>query len=156
MLKLVGAGMVVVAGSLAGMQVGKNFARRPVEIRALMGALLLLQTEVVYALAPLGEALVRVAERADPAVAPLFREAAACLRGEPGCTGAQALEAAVAASAPRLSLREEDFAVLQDLGAALGASDREDQTRHFNLALERLRAAVATAETEARRYARLY
>lgn len=156
MLKLLGAGMVVLAGGLAGMQAGRSYARRPVEIRALMGALLLLQTEIGYALAPLGEALERVAARADPAVAPLFARAAAFLRENPGATGAEALAAAVGAASPKLSLREEDFAALRDLGAALGNSDREDQVRHLSLALERLRVAGAAAEADARRYVRLW
>lgn len=138
------------------MHAGSSYTRRPREIRALMGALLLLQAEIGYAVAPLGEALWRVAARADPAVAPLFRRAAAYLAENPGCTAAEALQEAVAAASPVLALRQEDLDALRDLGAALGNSDRDDQVGHISLALERLRATATAAEADACRYARLY
>ena len=156
MLKALGAGMVVLAGSLAGFQIGDLYKRRPRELKALAGALLLLQTEISYAAVPLGEALITVARRAGAEVAPFFRAAAAHLDAGAGLTAAEAWERAVDGVAPAMALREEDFGTLRDLGAALGSSDREDQVRHIALALERLKAAVASAEEDARRYVRLY
>ncbi|MEW6193326.1 MAG: stage III sporulation protein SpoIIIAB [Bacillota bacterium] len=156
MLKTLGAGMVILAGSLAGFRVGELYARRPRELKALVGALQLLQTQIGYAATPLREALLAVAEQASSRVMPFFRSAARHLDVQGGYTAAEAWEKAIQDVAAGMALREEDFGVLRDLGAALGSSDREDQVRHIGLALERLKAAAASADEDARRYVRLY
>lgn len=156
MLKIVGAAMLILAGSFSGAEIGRLYAARPIELKALMGALLLLQSEISYAARPLGEALSAVAERADPKVAPFFRFAAQYLCSALGSTAAEAWDKAISEISSRSSLREEDLDILRDLSAALGNSDREDQTKHISLALERLRASAVMAEEDARRYVRLY
>lgn len=156
MLKALGAGMVILAGSLAGFQAGELYARRPRELKALVGALQLLQTQIGYAATPLQEALFAVAEQASPEAKPFFRSAACHLDVRSGCTAAEAWEKAIQDVAAGTALREEDFGVLRNLGVALGSSDREDQVRHIGLALERLKAAAALADEDARQYVRLY
>ncbi|RJX18885.1 MAG: stage III sporulation protein AB [Ammonifex sp.] len=156
MLKTVGAAAVLFAGGATGAEIGRLYSRRPREIKALMGALLLLQTQISYVAAPLGEALSVVALRADPKVEAFFSHAAGYLNASCGLTAAEAWDKAVAEVFPDSSLREEDLDVLRDLSAALGNSDREDQALHISLALERLKALAVAAEEDARRFVRLY
>lgn len=156
MLKTIGAALVVLTGSIAGMQLAGFYARRPRELKSMMAALLLLKTEIDYAATPLPEALNEVARRADPAVSPLFNAAASYLNKVHGSTAAEAWSKALAEAGCTLALREEDVETLRDLGAALGNSCREDQKQHISLTIERLRTASASAETDAARYVRLY
>jgi len=155
-LKVIGAAMVVLAGGIAGMQLAKYYARRPRELKSMMGALLLLKTEIGYAATPLPEALTVIAKRADPAVSHFFHTAAAYLHNVPGATAVDAWSRALAEAGRTMALREEDVETLQDLGASLGGSCREEQVRHIALAIERLKASAASAETDAGRYVRLY
>jgi stage III sporulation protein AB len=156
MLKIVGAAVVLFAGGATGAELGRLYSRRPREVKALMGALLLLRTQISYVAAPLGEALSVVALRADPRVAAFFGRAAGHLEGSGGLTAAEAWDKALGELTPDSSLREEDLDVLRDLSTALGNSDREDQALHISLALERLSTLAAKAEEDARRFVRLY
>ncbi|MEW6172688.1 MAG: stage III sporulation protein AB [Bacillota bacterium] len=156
MLKAIGAAMVVVAGSLCGNAVGGLYSRRPRELKAMMGALLLLKTEISCIASPLGEAFMAVAKRADPRVAPFFDRAGAYLNTASGFTAAEAWDKAVMEVYSSSALREEDLDILRDLSAALGNSDRENQAQHISLALDRLKAAAVLAEEDACRYVRLY
>lgn len=156
MLKAIGAVMVILASSVAGMQLGGVYARRPRELRSMMGALLMLKTEIGYAATPLPEALTAIAKRADPAVSPFFGAAAHYLDNVHGATASEAWSRALAEAGCTMALREEDVETLRDLGASLGGSCREDQMRHISLAMERLKAAAVSAEIDAGRYVRLY
>ncbi|MEW6182948.1 MAG: stage III sporulation protein AB [Bacillota bacterium] len=156
MLKTLGAVMVLASGSLCGNAVGGLYSRRPRELKAMMGALLLLKTEIGCIAAPLGEAFAAVARRADQRVAPFFDRAGAHINSTGGLTAAEAWERAVIEASPSSALREEDLDILRDLSAALGNSDRENQAQHVSLAIERLKAAAVLAEEDAGRYVRLY
>lgn len=156
MLKMIGAAMVLLAGTAAGMQLAGVYARRPRELKSMMAAMLLLKSEIDYAAAPLSEALTEVSRKADPAVSPLFSAAALYLNSLHGATAGEAWSRALAEAGRALALREEDLETLRDLGAALGNSCREDQVQHISLAVERLKAAAVSAEADACRYVRLY
>ncbi|MEW6447038.1 MAG: stage III sporulation protein SpoIIIAB [Bacillota bacterium] len=153
---MIGALIVVFAGTVTGMQLGGFYARRPRELKSLTAALLLLKTEISYAATPLPEALTEVARRADPAVSPFFNAAAFHLKNFQGTTAARAWSEALAETGHTLALREEDAEVLRALGTALGNSCREEQAQHISLAIERIKAAATSAEADAVRYERLY
>jgi len=156
MLRMIGAGLLILAGILAGRRAGSLYARRPRELAGLIGALLLLQTEIAYAATPLAEALRAVAHRANPQVAGIFAKGASRLKASPGLTGAEVLVEVVKEIEPSMALKKEDWDTFRDLAAGLGNSDREDQQRYLTVAIERLKAAARLAEEDARRYAQLY
>lgn len=156
MLKAIGALCIIAAAGSYGMVVAQGFARRPQELREAQAALSMLETEISYGVTPLKEALETVGRRCDGALGGLFTRAAEALAARDGMTAGEAWERSLVRYSARAPLRPEDLAALRSLGAVLGNSDREDQTRHLRLAAERLKILAARAEDEARRNVRLW
>lgn len=156
MLKLIGAVVLFLACGCFGLSKAAGYLRRPVELRAIRAALMMLETEIVYGATVLPEALSRVARRCDRSVAPLFRLAAEELKSMSGVTAGEAWEKALHSYYPGTSLAPQDLAILRDLGASLGVSDRNDQRRHLSLAAGQIGAGSAAAESEAQKNAKLW
>lgn len=156
MFKLIGAVVLVAAGGAAGMLVARDYARRPVEIRSLISAVQMLETEIIYAATPLGEAMERVACASDGIVAGFFREASRSLNSGEGTTAGEAWEKALAGFYGHSSLTAGDSAILKNLGRALGRSGRTDQEKHLKLACEQLKREMASAEEAAAKNTRMW
>jgi len=156
MLKLVGAAMVVAASGLSGLAVAGGYSRRPRELRWLRSALQMLETEVAYGATQLAEAMARVANRCDQAVAPLFSRTAAELSAMSGITAAEAWEKSLEGYYPGSALKPQDLSILRNLGSSLGISDRTDQIKHLRLAMEQISSEAAAAGEEAARNVKLW
>lgn len=155
MVKLAGAALIILAGGVAGMIRARDYTRRPRELKSLLAALQMLETEIIYTATPLGEALGRVAAAGGREVRPLFDGAAAELKCMTGCTAAEAWQNALAKCYPASALRESDLNILRNLGSALGISDRRDQSKHLRLASEQLKLEALKADEEAAKNVKL-
>ncbi|MDD3653713.1 MAG: stage III sporulation protein SpoIIIAB [Desulfotomaculaceae bacterium] len=156
MLKMIGAMLVVTASGFCGLSVAGNYQRRPRELRSLRAALQMLETEISYGATFLPEALRQVAGRCDQATAVLFSEAAAELSRMSGVTAAEAWDKALRKYYPRTALKPGDLAVLQNFGASLGISDRQDQIKHLHLAMEQIDNEAVIADDESARNVKLW
>ncbi|CCO08906.1 stage III sporulation protein SpoIIIAB [Desulforamulus hydrothermalis] len=156
MLKFIGAAAVLLSCTLMGLLVAGSYSRRPVEIRCLLNALQMLETEVTYGATPLPEALAAVAERCDPRVALLFNRAAQELLTMRGLTAREAWEAALREFYPGSALTNSERAILLELGNSLGISDRSDQVKHLVLAKEQLKLEQAKAEEASLKNSKVY
>lgn len=151
-MKIVGALFIIVAFGYIGMIVGKNFRRRPEELRTLQGSLQLLETEIVYGATPLPEAFERIARQFDNHVGEIFKLAKNNLWAEVGDIQ-RAWSKALNEQFQHLALTKKDLEVLQSLGRTLGISDRDDQKKHLRLAMEKLKVEEKNAAEEAQKYA---
>ncbi len=131
-----------------GRLIAANFARRTRQVAALGTGLRLLATEIDYGATPLPLALERVARSLDPPVADIFRFTAKDLQNKGETLTVEAWSQALTRVYPRTSLHDRELAILGDLGPALGVSGRQDQLRHLNLAIERVRMEETTARTQ--------
>ncbi|GAB6274718.1 MAG: stage III sporulation protein AB [Peptococcaceae bacterium] len=156
MLKIAGCLLIMSAGSFAGISLARNYARRPGELRSMVTALQMLETEISYTATPLPEALTRIAVRCDKAITPLFSRAGEELLAQTGCTAGEAWETALNKFYALSSTLPSDLAVLRNLGMVLGISDGEDQCKHLRLAREQLKREVITAEQQAAKYVKLW
>jgi stage III sporulation protein AB len=156
MLKLAGAVLIILAGGVAGMIRARDYTRRPRELKALLAALQMLETEIIYTATPLGEALDRVAAAGGREIRPLFSGAAAELKGMTGCTAAEAWQNSLSRCYPASSLRDSDLNILRNLGSALGISDRRDQSKHLRLASEQLKLEALKAEEDAAKNVKMW
>lgn len=152
-LKALGAGLVLASGLGMGLALAERYARRPAELAALRVALQVLVTEIDYGLTPLPAALRRAGLAAGGPVGQAIAEAGRRLAERRALTAREALEGALAAA--DLALSREDQGVLLALAAVLGASGRQDQLRHLNLALRRLELAEEEARRDGERRRRL-
>lgn len=156
MVKLLGASVLVLGSGLAGLTVGAGYTRRPRELKSLQTALKLLATEISYALSPLPEALANVAARSPREAAPLFAAAAAELAANSSAGAAQAWQKATALFGRQTSLTAADLALVNQLGQALGISDRDDQMSHLELVLRQIDLSIGEALEAAAKNAKLW
>lgn len=144
-LKLLAGGLVVFASSATGFAVARNYRERPRHLRALQSALLGLATEIAYGATPLPEAFARLGETTPTPVAGCFRAAAAALR-QAGVTAEEAWRQGLQRLQSESALLQTDLDILNQLGGLLGLSDRLDQERHLQLAVQQLSRAEVKAE----------
>ncbi|HZG76017.1 MAG TPA: stage III sporulation protein SpoIIIAB [Paenibacillus sp.] len=157
MLKWIGATMILAAGTAYGFAQASRYARRPKELRLLGAALGTLESEIVYGLSPLPEALKRVASATQPPISRLFEDAAermADARTER--TAGDCWKEAVHAAWPRTSLQGAEKSSLLALAPTLGMTDRDDQAKHLRLAIAQLRTEEETAREEQARYGKMW
>jgi len=147
---------VIGAGQFIGLGFAGQFRRRPEELRALQSALLLLETEITYTATPLPAALSGVAQRSLFPAREIFSFAAGRMQERKGVTASEAWNEAMVQIKERSALRETDWLILQQLGAALGASSAVEQEKHLRLAREQLRQEEELAEKERARCEPIY
>ncbi len=156
MVKLIGAVLILFSASMVGWQIGKYYACRPVQLRALILALQMLETEIVYGFTPLQRAFVKIGHRIQKEVGQLFVTAAELLVTEEASSVDVCLSKAISKTWSDTALRKEEKSVLSSLGQVLGASDREDQQKHLRLAITHLRGLEEEARAEQEKYERMY
>lgn len=136
-MKAVGA-ILLIAGSYAlGHAEARRRERRAGELSALVSALSLLESHIVYGRALLADALRHVGED-RPEVRRLFWEAARLL-GQ-GRTASSAWKEAVTRWGRASALVPSDLRPLEQLAGVLGLSSAEDQARHIRWAASQLEA----------------
>ncbi|CAM3788114.1 stage III sporulation protein SpoIIIAB [Cohnella lubricantis] len=155
MLKLIGAALVLFAGTMIGFAQGARFAERPRQIRHLLHALQRLETEIGYGQTPLPEALQRVAQAIPKPLSALFAQVASALRSGTGVTVRECWERTFADGWPSTSMRGGEREALLRLGATLGGSGKEDQLKHVRLAMLQLQAEETAAREEQQKYEKL-
>lgn len=145
MLKLLGAALILFAGTMVGFAQSFALARRPRQIRELIQALQRLETEIAYGFAPLHEALENAGRPLSPPVSRIFRSAGKRLNGSEPISVEESWLAAVEEGWPHTALRSGEREVFRQLASSLGVSDREDQRKHLMLAVSQLQAEEAAA-----------
>ncbi|MGI9951527.1 stage III sporulation protein SpoIIIAB [Moorellaceae bacterium AZ2] len=156
MLKLAGAGLVILSCGFLGLGLSQAYFTRPRELRTLSAGLKMLETEIVFTATPLPLALARISERLEEPVALLFRVTARLLQEERGLPAAEAWEQGLEVLRERSSLTPADLDILRVLGQGLGASGREDQAKNLELARQHLHRQLAAAEEDANRQGKMW
>ncbi|WP_424766172.1 stage III sporulation protein SpoIIIAB [Paenibacillus sp. sgz302251] len=156
MMKLLGALLILFAGTLIGFQQAARFAERPRQLRQLAHALQRLETEIGYGHTPLPEALERTAEATAEPLASIFRHAASGIWETESFSFKDSWEQAIIHGWPATSMRSNEQAVLLRLGSTLGISDKEDQMKHLRLALLQLKSEEDAARDDQGRYEKMW
>jgi stage III sporulation protein AB len=155
MFKLIGSLLVICSAGMAGLKAASAYSLRIGQLRAMQAALQLLDTEIMYGATPLPAALGKVANATGSAVGALFREAGAILGAAGGYTAGEAWKQAIERNIRRTAFTQEDRAVLDAFGEALGSSDRAEQHKHITLAAFHLRQEEEKAEQARQKNERL-
>ncbi|MEW6082627.1 MAG: stage III sporulation protein AB [Bacillota bacterium] len=154
-LRILGSLLVVAALSVLGEVGAASLRERTATLRRLQSALEILQTEISFLKTPLPEALRRVGQLTGGAVAEFFIAAGRRIQ-DSGLPAERGWREALEEFSASTSLTAEDSEVLRGLGKTLGISDRLDQSRHLDLARERLAALEAQAREDEARNSRIY
>lgn len=128
-------GLVIGFGCL-GLWKAREIRKRPKEIRAMINALALLDTEIYWGVTPLPEAFRSLKERTDSPWREFFAMAEEKLRK--GETASLAWETTSGQQRRNTSLTDEDWKIIREIGKGLGRSDRNEQHKQLELALRHL------------------
>ncbi|UVI32283.1 stage III sporulation protein SpoIIIAB [Paenibacillus spongiae] len=157
MVKLIGAVLILFAGTMIGFHQASRFAARPRQIRQLIQALQRLETEIGYGYTPLPEAVTSSAAHLPEPVAGLLQSVSRLLaEGErEGKTFRECWEEALTMHWPGTAMKNAEQSALIRLGSALGISDRDDQVKHLRLAVQQLKAEEDAARDDQSRYEKM-
>ena len=156
MIKLIGALLIVISGTLIGFHQASRYAQRPKQLRQLAHALQRLETEIGYGHTPLPEALKRTADNTPEPVSSILRSAAEGLATAEEPSFRESWEAAIQASWKETAMRGSEQSVLIRLGSTLGISDKEDQMKHLRLALQQLKSEEDGARDDQAKYEKMW
>lgn len=154
-LKVIASACIVLATSTVGFDMARRYRDRPQHLRQLQSALQGLATEICYGSTPLPEAFASLAATHQSPIVDMFYAAAAEL-AFPGTTASTAWQTGMETLLKRSALKQSDLAVVGQLGAVLGLSDRLDQERHLLLAVQQLQRGEAVAEQERQQNERMW
>lgn len=152
MLKIFGAGLLVLCGALTGVALSSSLTQRVRVLEECMGMLRAVSEELRYTLAPMERVIGAVAARSGYSRLGFLRDCEALMaRGMPF---PHAWEKAVLDGAPHLDT--EDARILACLGDVLGAGDISVQESAIlnttSMLAERLRMAREKRDSHARLY----
>lgn len=156
MVKLIGALLVLFAGTMIGFLQAAKFIQRPREIRQLIHMLQRLITEISYGHTVLPDALGKAAESSSGPLAMMFRKAREDLISDMDLTFEQHWKAAIEGYWKHTSMGSNEQAVLKRLGTSLGISDTNDQIKNIQLAIDQLKHEEQTAREEQGKYAAMW
>lgn len=155
MLKLFGAVLIILAGTLGGFRRAAQYAERPRHIRGLIAALQRLETEIQYGFTPLPEALRRIGQQSKEPLKALFVSAADAMSPPLEHSAEQAFEQAMNKHWKAASLKSAEREILRQLSCTLGTSDRSNQSTHITLALQQLKQEEAVAREDQGKYEKM-
>ncbi|SMB94797.1 stage III sporulation protein AB [Desulfonispora thiosulfatigenes DSM 11270] len=146
MLKILGSIFLIMGFGVIGLVVARNLSLRPLELRQVQNGLKMLETEILYGLTPLPEALSRVSNQISFPINKLFSQSSNYLKNGEGLTAGEAWEISLNELEQESSLLAEDIEILISFGKGLGGSDRDEQTKHLKLVQDHLKNAEFKAE----------
>ncbi|HEY2493903.1 MAG TPA: stage III sporulation protein SpoIIIAB [Paenibacillus sp.] len=155
MLKLLGAILILLSGTLAGFYKARQFERRPRQIRELILAMQRLETEITYGFTPLPEAMSKMGAQMKEPLSTLFTSAARSMNSSQGLTAQESIGHALAVHWKNTSMKAAEKDVLHQLSFTLGTSDRQDQIKHIALAAQQLKHEEAASREDQAKYEKM-
>jgi stage III sporulation protein AB len=156
MLKVFGCMLIISACGYLGFFIGNSFNTRVEEIKRLRSSLKMLETEIIYLMNPLPEALLRVGTKIKGPVSFLYEYSSQLLLKKMGTPMDEIWKEAINNLASVSSLKKEELDILEDFGNSLGESDKEEQRKNLQFAQESLKIVERNAEDEKQKYEKMY
>ncbi|ADY56212.1 Sporulation stage III protein AB [Syntrophobotulus glycolicus DSM 8271] len=146
-------GLIAGLGCLGLLQASR-IKRRPKELREVINAMALLDTEIVWGITPLPEAFGILKERSEEPWNQFFAELEKqLLKGENMRT---AWLDTTKKLRSRFCLSEDDWKVIMDISKGLGRSDKAEQHKQLALAQKHLEAIKESAGEDAEKKAKMW
>ncbi|WP_077621606.1 stage III sporulation protein SpoIIIAB [Sediminibacillus massiliensis] len=153
-MKWIGAMILLIATSWAGIEFAKKLTDRPKQIRQLKNALQVMEAEILYSHATIAEACISVARQLPRPVSEFFEKVGV----ELGKRNRDLYEIWVENLDDIwqfVSLRENEKEILRQFGRTLGQHDFIQQQKHIQLALSHLERELQEALEQQNRYSKM-
>lgn len=155
MLKLIGCILLLLATSGIGFVFAGKLAARPKQIRRLIHALAILETEIGYGSRNLAAACQSIGERNLDNVSKLFQNMTLRLTTMDGAATYDCLQLAVQDWWPTTAMKTSEKEVFLQFCKTLGKSDRHDQLTHLALVKQNLQVEEQKAREEQVQYEKM-
>lgn len=156
MMKFIGALIIFLAGVLIGLHQAARYANRPKHIRQWIQGLQRLETEINYSFTPLAQALERTSKSSAAPTASIWLSASHKLAQNDSKTTFECWSEAIEEGWDSTALKPTEKDILLQLGSTLGISDRSDQMKHIQLAMNQLQSEESIAKDEQQRYEKMW
>ncbi|GAA0458022.1 stage III sporulation protein SpoIIIAB [Alkalibacillus silvisoli] len=154
-MKWVGAIMILFTCTWVGIDIAKNYAKRPKEIRELLQALQIMEAEIVYAQEPIHRVLSYVSKQLSPPVTYIFYDLAEQLML--GDTTLQVLwEQIITNQWRNTAMKSKEKEILMQFGQSLGLHNVEQQQKQIQLAKVHLQHELEDAQEEEKRFSGMF
>ncbi len=150
MLKLVGALFLLIACASIGFFVARGYRERPRQLRYMMHAIRLLQTEIEYSVTPLPLAFQKVAIHVR-SPCNILLDVAGTMLTNGNVSVIEAISTGIEEMKPKCSLKESDFIVIVDFASVLGMADRVHLAKQFKATLTHLEELEKEAQDAQKR-----
>jgi stage III sporulation protein AB len=148
--------IIILSASFIGYILSYKYVQRPRQIKHLFLSLQLLETEILYLLTPLPQALKKVGGKSSMELNRIFTEASELLEKKDGFCIEDAWRQSVEKHYHFTSLTEEDKEALIDFGMSLGTVDRDHQLKNFHFIYGQLKKQQQSAEELRSKNERMY
>ncbi|OOB78809.1 MAG: hypothetical protein ATN33_06650 [Epulopiscium sp. Nele67-Bin001] len=155
-MQLVGIGLIMSSCTLAGFAYDGYEGKRVKQLEQLLMGFEVIRAEIDYQLTPLGEALERASEMTNDGVNELFANFAEKLAQNNDIDTKRMWYCAIDDSKRKLSLKDEDYKVLETFGTTVGMLDKEMQKKNIDWVLSRLAQKKDVAQAMYERKSKLY
>lgn len=135
MMKIVGSLVIIFATTLYGFELSNRLSRRTKQIRYLKVALESLETEIVFALTPLGEAFDKVSRQIPFPISDFFRDVSKKLYNEEN-SASNIFYSSLTNWYKKTDLEKGELNILRQFGQTLGQQDLENQRKQIRLAIQ--------------------
>lgn len=140
-----------------GMYASSQLGKRKIQLKNLEKALLCLEREVDYHLAPLADAFFQAGQKAEKPWNLLFQKMGERMAGQDNTSASvETVLLEAIGEIKRYHPYSADLAILTSLGRGLGELDKEMQIARIKLAMEEIRQAQEEAREEQRQKEKLY
>lgn len=156
MIKLLGAVLILFAGTAIGFVQASGYVNRSKQLRHMIHALQRLETEIDYGQTALPDALVKCSDGIEAPVSTIFTKTAQLLSAEQELSMSEAWQQAIDEVWGATALRASEKEALLRMGSVLGMSASEDQLKHLQLAQLQLKNEEEQAREEQLRYANMW
>lgn len=146
-------GLIIGFGCL-GILKANQIRKRPQEIRGMINALALLDTEIYWGVTPLPEAFRIIQDRTDSPWREFFSKVEEKLRK--GDNALRAWEISYQEQRKKTCLTDEDWKVIKEIGKSLGRSDRNEQHKQLELVQKHLASIDENVRQQADKKAKMW
>lgn len=139
-----------------GFFIGENYKKRSVNLKEVQKALMLLNSEIVYANTPLPQALIDIGKKVSEPISSIFIKMACNLEDGYTCSVYEGFEKSYVENKDNVNLSNDDYKILSDFFKTLGSSGVTGQDRIFSLALDNININYKEAKKLEKENIKLY
>ncbi|MGM8214087.1 stage III sporulation protein SpoIIIAB [Bacillaceae bacterium W0354] len=154
-MKWIGAILILFTCTWVGIDIAKNFKKRPKQLRELLHALQIMEAEMVYGQEPIHQVLIQLSRQLTPPISCLFYDIANQLQQSHQSLSTIWYEE-IQKKWKFTSMKNKEKEILIQFGQTLGVHNLEQQQKQIHLAKIHLQHELSDASDDEKKFAGLF